>query len=139
MAFVFFFKQKTAYEMRISDWSSDVCSSDLYSRDAYEEGYGKLGHVAFDLRSMARAAPALARHQAWRSVYGIVARFVRNEKLRQALSFHTLLVGGNPFTTSALHALAHKRERAGGVWRSEGRRVGKECDSTGSCRGSTYH
>src|SRR3546814_8912718 len=29
MVFVFFFKQKTAYEMRISDWSSDVCSSDL--------------------------------------------------------------------------------------------------------------
>src|SRR3546814_9221070 len=29
-SFVFFFKQKTAYEMRISDWSSDVCSSDLY-------------------------------------------------------------------------------------------------------------
>src|SRR3546814_3177191 len=31
--FFFFFKQKTAYEMRISDWSSDVCSSDL-SREA---------------------------------------------------------------------------------------------------------
>src|SRR3546814_9068518 len=30
----FFFKQKTAYEMRISDWSSDVCSSDLTSQDA---------------------------------------------------------------------------------------------------------
>src|SRR3546814_2364768 len=30
--FFFFFKQKTAYEMRISDWSSDVCSSDLGSR-----------------------------------------------------------------------------------------------------------
>src|SRR3546814_9348916 len=29
VAFFFFFKQKTAYEMRISDWSSDVCSSDL--------------------------------------------------------------------------------------------------------------
>src|SRR3546814_6872596 len=29
MYFFFFFKQKTAYEMRISDWSSDVCSSDL--------------------------------------------------------------------------------------------------------------
>src|SRR3546814_4504137 len=28
-SFIFFFKQKTAYEMRISDWSSDVCSSDL--------------------------------------------------------------------------------------------------------------
>src|SRR3546814_2764248 len=30
---IFFFKQKTAYEMRISDWSSDVCSSDLEVRD----------------------------------------------------------------------------------------------------------
>src|SRR3546814_7552204 len=29
LCFIFFFKQKTAYEMRISDWSSDVCSSDL--------------------------------------------------------------------------------------------------------------
>src|SRR3546814_9680665 len=32
VCFVFFFKQKTAYEMRISDWSSDVCSSDLLRR-----------------------------------------------------------------------------------------------------------
>src|SRR3546814_2046811 len=30
--FFFFFKQKTAYEMRISDWSSDVCSSDLFGQ-----------------------------------------------------------------------------------------------------------
>src|SRR3546814_20635044 len=35
--FVFFFKQKTAYEMRISDWSSDVCSSDLSALDAESE------------------------------------------------------------------------------------------------------
>src|SRR3546814_8826193 len=34
MLFFFFFKQKTAYEMRISDWSSDVCSSDLPCRSA---------------------------------------------------------------------------------------------------------
>src|SRR3546814_6826058 len=32
-SYVFFFKQKTAYEMRISDWSSDVCSSDLHDDD----------------------------------------------------------------------------------------------------------
>src|SRR3546814_4426122 len=40
---VFFFKQKTAYEMRISDWSSDVCSSDLeipYRRPAVSTGTG---------------------------------------------------------------------------------------------------
>src|SRR3546814_13640268 len=35
--FVFFFKQKTAYEMRISDWSSDVCSSDLPALDRLQE------------------------------------------------------------------------------------------------------
>src|SRR3546814_18678527 len=34
----FFFKQKTAYEMRISDWSSDVCSSDLNAGHAHERG-----------------------------------------------------------------------------------------------------
>src|SRR3546814_8732837 len=33
--FFFFFKQKTAYEMRISDWSSDVCSSDLLARQEF--------------------------------------------------------------------------------------------------------
>src|SRR3546814_16876242 len=32
LVFFFFFKQKTAYEMRISDWSSDVCSSDLFGQ-----------------------------------------------------------------------------------------------------------
>src|SRR3546814_7518175 len=36
--FFFFFKQKTAYEMRISDWSSDVCSSDL--RRCHDTGAG---------------------------------------------------------------------------------------------------
>src|SRR3546814_4969666 len=38
MFFFFFFKQKTAYEMRISDWSSDVCSSDLFLRQEYAAG-----------------------------------------------------------------------------------------------------
>src|SRR3546814_6583175 len=40
MCSVFFFKQKTAYEMRISDWSSDVCSSDLLGRQARVERAG---------------------------------------------------------------------------------------------------
>src|SRR3546814_19016795 len=37
MCYIFFFKQKTAYEMRISDWSSDVCSSDLYNCLAHDD------------------------------------------------------------------------------------------------------
>ena len=92
-----------------------------YSAGVYREGYEKLGHVAFlDFASMIKAAPALARYQAWRSVYSMVAHFVKNEKLREALSFHTLLVGGNPFTTSAIYALIHKLERDGGVWFARG-------------------
>jgi len=92
-----------------------------YSAGVYREGYEKLGHVAFlDFASMIKAAPALAKYQAWRSVYSIVASFVKNEKLREALSFHTLLVGGNPMTTSAIYALIHKLERDGGVWFARG-------------------
>ena len=92
-----------------------------YSAGVYHEGYEKLGHVAFlDFASMIKAAPALAKYQAWRSVYSIVSKYIRNEKLRQALSFHTLLVGGNPFTTSAIYALIHKLEKDGGVWFAKG-------------------
>src|SRR3546814_10293945 len=39
----FFFKQKTAYEMRISDWSSDVCSSDLFSGLPHNKVVGMAG------------------------------------------------------------------------------------------------
>ena len=92
-----------------------------YSAGVYREGYEKLGQVAFlDFASMIRAAPALAKYQAWRSVYSIVSSFVKDERLRQALSFHTLLVGGNPMSTSAIYALIHKLEKAGGVWFAKG-------------------
>src|SRR3546814_9612041 len=47
----FFFKQKTAYEMRISDWSSDVCSSDLCEACRYSDPiFGPDGTVAFLMR-----------------------------------------------------------------------------------------
>jgi phytoene desaturase len=92
-----------------------------YAEGVCREGYEKLGSVAFlDFASMLKAAPALAKYQAWRSVYSIVSSFVQNEKLREALSFHTLLVGGNPMNTSAIYALIHKLEKAGGVWFAKG-------------------
>ncbi len=92
-----------------------------YSTGVYRDGYLRLGAVpVLDFRSMVRAAPALMRHQAWRSVYAMVSKFVGNDKLRQALSFHTLLVGGNPLTTSSIYALIHKLEQDGGVWWARG-------------------
>ncbi|MEO7813833.1 MAG: phytoene desaturase family protein, partial [Sphingomicrobium sp.] len=88
-----------------------------YAEGVYQEGYVKLGAVPFlDFASMLKAAPAMMKYQAWRSVYSMVSKFVKSDKLRQALSFHTLLVGGNPMNTSALYALIHKLERDGGVW-----------------------
>ncbi|WP_265530474.1 phytoene desaturase [Sphingomicrobium marinum] len=92
-----------------------------FSEGVFHEGYEKLGTKAFlKVTDMLKAAPSLARYQAWRSVYSIVASFVENEKLRQALSFHTLLVGGNPMTCSSVYALIHKLERDGGVWFAKG-------------------
>ena len=92
-----------------------------YSAAVCEEGYRKLGTVPFlDFASMIKAAPALMKHQAWRSVYSIVSKYVRSEKLREALSFHTLLVGGNPMNTSSIYALIHTLEKEGGVWWARG-------------------
>lgn len=92
-----------------------------YSRQVYQEGYLKLGHVAFThMGKMLSAAPSLMKLQAWRSVYATIASFVKDEHLRQALSFHTLLVGGNPFEASSIYALIHALEREGGVWYAKG-------------------
>ena len=92
-----------------------------YAKGVYEEGYIKLGAVPFlDFTAMLKAAPALAKYQAWRSVYSVVSSFVKNEKLRQVLSFHALLVGGNPMQTSSIYALIHQLEKLGGVWFAKG-------------------
>jgi phytoene desaturase len=92
-----------------------------YSTAVYQEGYVRLGSVPFlNFGSMLRAVPALLRHQAWRSVYAMVSSYVKDEKLREAFSFHTLLIGGNPLTTSSIYALIHKLEMDGGVWCARG-------------------
>lgn len=92
-----------------------------YAEAVYREGYLRLGTVPFlDFRQMLQAAPALVRLEAYRSVHSVVARFIRDPHLRQAFSFHTLLVGGNPFSTSAIYALIHALERRGGVWFAQG-------------------
>ena len=92
-----------------------------YSRAVFKEGYLKLGTVPFlSFRDMLRAGPQLARLQAWRSVYSKVAEFIEDEHLRQAFSFHSLLVGGNPFATSSIYTLIHALEREWGVWFARG-------------------
>src|SRR3546814_998439 len=100
----FFFKQKTAYEMRISDWSSDVCSSDL--------------------QQVAQKVPlALGALQESRLLVGCQA----GEKAMQILG-HV-----------EDHVAALRAPLLEDLGRSEERRVGKECVSTGRSRWSPDH
>lgn len=91
------------------------------SENIFEIGFEKLGHVPFDnLSDMMRLVPVMTWLESYRSVYGYVSKFVEHEKLRQVLSFHTLLVGGNPFTTSSIYAMISFLERHWGVWYAMG-------------------
>src|SRR3546814_13057534 len=115
--FFFFFKQKTAYEMRISDWSSDVCSSDLRAED---------GAVARRTRGRgrdvpeARSARRSARDRSAPLGQG-AARFSRAGNARAQLWRGSIgRLGGDGADRP----------------RSEERRVGNECVSTCSSRWS---
>lgn len=88
-----------------------------FSEEVFREGYQKLGAVPFlNFWSMIRVAPQLTKLQSFRSVYGRLSDFIKDPHLRQAFSFHTLLVGGDPFKTSSIYALIHALERKWGVW-----------------------
>jgi phytoene desaturase len=86
------------------------------SRRIFEVGFERLADVPFSSWiSMARIVPEMLKLKSYRTVYGLVSSFVKDEKLRQVLSFHTLLVGGNPFTTSSIYSLISYLERKWGV------------------------
>src|SRR3546814_16476379 len=113
MWIVCFFKQKTEYEMRISDWSSDVCSSDLIA--------GIAGHRDRGVEAVVR--DGLIGHHAQRHDAGPAREIViRLVVLRRAGAE----LGGDLLQRD-------------GEDRSEERRVGKECVRTCRSRWSTYH
>ncbi len=88
-----------------------------YSKQVFDTGYTKLAATPFPRFSdMVKCAPKLAWLRADRSVYATVAKYVRDEHVREALSFHSLLVGGNPFETSSIYTLIHFLERKWGVF-----------------------
>ncbi|MPZ75618.1 MAG: phytoene desaturase [Deltaproteobacteria bacterium] len=92
-----------------------------YSEEVFREGYEKLAHVPFlNWSSMVSVAPQLLRLKAYRSVYSMVAQFIHDPHLRQLFSFHSLLVGGNPFTTTSIYTLIHCLERKWGVFFPKG-------------------
>src|SRR3546814_15761343 len=137
----FFFKQKTAYEMRISDWSSDVCSSDL-------EAAGGDRHAA-DRDRAVRGGGGAAGAAGVADGRGIIpGRIEKGPEFPPALSCFIWLRSGADFGDVDLHARTHRRRQGNladvfafgarrlrlddRIDKSEERRVGKECVST--CR-----
>jgi phytoene desaturase len=97
----------------------DVAGFDRYIRDSeaiYDVAFHKLAHQPFHkISTLLGAAPDLVRLQGYRSVYNKVSDYFVNEKLRTAFSFHPLLIGGNPFSTTAYYCLIAHLERLHGV------------------------
>ena len=88
-----------------------------YSEEVFRQGYENLAHVPFlSWSSMVAVAPQLVRLKAYRSVYSMVGKYIKDPHLRQLFSFHSLLVGGNPFTTTSIYTLIHCLERKWGVF-----------------------
>lgn len=86
------------------------------SEQIFRIGFEELGDVPFgQFRDMVRIAPDLLRLKGHRSVYAMVAAHVRDPRLRILLSFHPLLIGGNPFSASSIYSLIHHLERRWGV------------------------
>lgn len=82
----------------------------------FQKGFIELSDRPFlRISDMLRVAPDLIRLQSYRTVYGFVARYVKDPLLRRVFSFHPLLVGGNPFQTTSIYALIHHLERQWGV------------------------
>ncbi|MDF3015108.1 MAG: Zeta-phytoene desaturase [Thermomicrobiales bacterium] len=87
------------------------------SEQIFAKGFTELATVPFlHVWDMIKIVPDLLRLESYRSVYGFVSRHVKDERLRQVLSFHPLLVGGNPFQTTSIYTLIHYLEREWGVW-----------------------
>ena len=86
------------------------------SERLFNIGFQQLGHVPFSrFADMVRIAPDMVRLKSYRSVYGLVSKYIRDPRLRIVFSFHPLLVGGNPFTTTSIYSLINHLEQRWGV------------------------
>jgi phytoene desaturase len=82
----------------------------------YKLGFEELGTFAFDtVGDLLSAVPSMVKMRAWRSLYRVAAKHLRDPKLRIVMSFHPLLIGGNPFSVTCVYTLITALERKFGV------------------------
>jgi phytoene desaturase len=98
---------------------ADVEGYDKFMRSSeaiFKIGFEKFGDIPFSSwTDMARIAPAMISLASYKTVYGLVSSYVHDPRLRVVLSFHPLLIGGNPFTTTSIYCLIAFLERKWGV------------------------
>src|SRR3546814_5357533 len=125
----FFFKHKTAYEMRISDWSSDVCSSDLSARPSA---------AASDVFPGAPHRRGAARIKSSLDRWPTPIRPAQSKGKSMTVNIRNWQELKKP-SNLEIKAGSDGKRKATFVARSEERRVGKECVSTCRSRWSPNH
>jgi phytoene desaturase len=87
------------------------------SQKIFKVGFENLGDVPFSrFGDMMKIVPAMVKLRSYLSVYSLVSKYIKNDALRVVMSFHPLLVGGNPFSTTSIYSLIAFLERKWGVW-----------------------
>lgn len=86
------------------------------SEAIFDVGFSQLADKPFHkLTTMLKQIPNLIKLGSYRTVWQLIARHLKHEKLRQAFSIQPLLVGGNPFSTTSIYNLIHFLERKWGI------------------------
>ena len=86
------------------------------SKKIYDYGFGILADVPFSsFATMLKSVPKILMLGGHRTVYGLVSSYIRDPRLRIAISLHPLLIGGNPFSVTAMYCLINHMEREWGV------------------------
>jgi phytoene desaturase len=87
-----------------------------HSKRIFDVGYTQLVDADFSrFGDMMRIVPDLVRLRAYKSLYGLVGHYIKDDALRQVFTFQPLLIGGNPFRAPGIYLLIHWLERKWGI------------------------
>ena len=85
------------------------------TKDIFDTGMALIDKPFLKVTDMLKVVPDLVRLQSYRSVYGYVSQYIKDDFLRRCFSFHPLLIGGNPLDAASLYVLIHYLEREWGI------------------------
>ena len=109
---------------RMRDEVARFCPEDLQAYESfvaeadqcYQRGFLELGSIPYNtVGDLLRAIPNMVRMKGWRSIFRMACRHFSHPKLRIVMSFHPLLIGGNPLSVTCIYSLINTLERRFGV------------------------